>query len=280
MPTDRAESPRPDGSGQSGRSPYRFLVTPKWIAFHLLAIALVVTMINLALWQLRRLDERRDFNARVRANANQLVTDLADIDLSTADPAAVEWRRVRLSGVYADEYQFLVVNRSQNGETGRNVVNPLVLPDRSLILVNRGFVPIEDAVPAVPSGPVTIIGRLRTTEVRKTGQPSDADTPGLTEIHRIDIPLLNGQFDTTLRPMYVEQLEAEPADATTLQPIVPPSLDEGPHLSYTIQWFIFSACVVVGWVLAVRRSLATRSGKAVRKRKSAYVPIADDESAR
>ena len=57
-----------------------------------------------------------------------------------------------------------------------------------------------------------------------------------------------------------------------------PTLDEGPHLSYTIQWFIFSICVIVGWVLAVRRSMAMRSGKVVKKRRSAYIPIADERS--
>jgi hypothetical protein len=50
--------------------------------------------------------------------------------------------------------------------------------------------------------------------------------------------------------MYVEQLESTPSDDASLQPIVAPTLDEGPHLSYTIQWFIFSICVIVGWVLA------------------------------
>ena len=65
MATDPAEPP-------SGRgSKYRFLISPKWIAFHLLVAVGVVTMINLAFWQLRRLDERREFNSAVRANANR-----------------------------------------------------------------------------------------------------------------------------------------------------------------------------------------------------------------
>jgi cytochrome oxidase assembly protein ShyY1 len=34
-------------------------------------------------------------------------------------------------------------------------------------------------------------------------------------------------------------------------------LTDGPHLSYAVQWFIFALCAVVGWVLAVRRSIAT-----------------------
>lgn len=273
MSTDRDESqPRPSG--------YRFLFSPKWIGFHLLIVVLVVTMINLGFWQLRRLDHRRHFNAEVRANANQPVTTIDEMDLSRPDLSAVEWRRVRVSGTYLADRQFLVVNRSQNGDTGRNVVDVLQLGDGSLLLVNRGFVPIEDQVPALPSGSITIVGRLRVSEHRGIGQPSDENAGDLTEIHRIDVPLLSKHVGGTVLPMYVEQLEAVPPDSASLQPITPPDTsDEGPHLSYAIQWFVFSACAIVGWVLAVRRSAAIRSGKAT-KRKSAYIPIADDESVR
>lgn len=272
MPTDR------DDSTRRGGSTHRFLFSPRWIGFHLLIVVLVVTMVDLAFWQLRRLDERRQFNSNVRANASQPVAAIGEVDLSVADQSSVEWRRVRASGTYLTDPQFLVVNRAQNGDTGRNVVAALQLDDGALVLVNRGFVPIDDDVPPVPRGPVDVVGRLRQSERRRTGQPTDEDVAGLTEIHRIDVALLSNQFDAAVLPMYVEQLESVPPDASTLQPIVAPSTDEGPHLSYSIQWFIFSACVVVGWVLAVRRSIAIRSGKDVKKRKSSYVPIAEDES--
>jgi cytochrome oxidase assembly protein ShyY1 len=272
MATDPAELPRRPGSR------FRFLITPKWIGFHLLVVILVVTMINLAFWQLRRLDERRQFNAEVRANANQPIGALDEVNPATTQPAAIEWRRVRVAGTYVPGHEFLVVNRSQNGDSGRNVVDALQLADGTLLLVNRGFVREADATPALPTGSVEIIGRLRASERRGTGQPADASTGVLTEIRRIDVGVLGKQFDATVLPMYVEQLESAPPDATSLEPIVAPTLDEGPHLSYTVQWFIFSACVIVGWVLAVRRSLATRSGKPPKKRRSAYIPIADDES--
>ena len=42
---------------------YRFLARPKWIVFTLVVAAAVVAMVALSLWQLRRLDERREFNA-------------------------------------------------------------------------------------------------------------------------------------------------------------------------------------------------------------------------
>jgi hypothetical protein len=49
---------------------YWFLLRPKWIAFTLGIVLLIVVMINLGLWQLRRLDERRTFNAAVEAHYN------------------------------------------------------------------------------------------------------------------------------------------------------------------------------------------------------------------
>ena len=254
---------------------FRFLITPKWIAFHLLVVVLVVAMVNLAFWQLRRLDQRREFNARVETNQSKPRVDFDELRPALAEPAAVEWRQVNVTGIFVPGHEFLVVNRSQNGETGRNVVDALQLTDGTLLLVNRGFVREADATPAVPTGSIEIVGRLRVGERRGTGQPADASTGVLTEIRRIDIDVLAKQFDGPVIPMYVEQLKP----TSPLEEIVAPTLDEGPHLSYTVQWFIFSGCVIVGWVLAVRRSLATRSGKPTKKRRSAYIPIADDESA-
>jgi len=54
-------------------------------------------------------------------------------------------------------------------------------------------------------------------------------------------------------------VDAVPAPGTgDPTPVLAPQLDEGPHLSYAVQWFIFATCVVVGWVLAVRRAILTR----------------------
>jgi cytochrome oxidase assembly protein ShyY1 len=56
--------------------------------------------------------------------------------------------------------------------------------------------------------------------------------------------------------MYVELNHSEPPESGAFpEPIAEPELGEGPHLSYAVQWFLFSALVAVGWLLAVRRSL-------------------------
>ncbi|MGA1569742.1 MAG: SURF1 family cytochrome oxidase biogenesis protein, partial [Ilumatobacteraceae bacterium] len=58
---------------------YRFALTPRWIAFHLVIAAAAVAMVNLGLWQLRRLDERRDFNATVEQRWDAAPVDIADL---------------------------------------------------------------------------------------------------------------------------------------------------------------------------------------------------------
>ena len=42
----------------------------------------------------------------------------------------------------------------------------------------------------------------------------------------------------------------------------PPDLSEGPHLAYSVQWFIFSAIAVIGYPLVLLR-VAARQGKEV-----------------
>jgi cytochrome oxidase assembly protein ShyY1 len=152
-----------------------------------------------------------------------------------------------------------VVNRSQGGRAGENVVTPMQLDDGRVLLVVRGFVPLDADMPAAPTGDVTVVGRLRQSQVRRTGQLTDAAQGELTEVQRIDIPRLGAQLPGPAVPMYVELTDSQPAEADPApEPVAAPELTEGPHLSYAVQWFVFAVCVVVGWVLAVRRSIARR----------------------
>ncbi len=237
---------------------YRFLLRPRWIGFHLLCLGGVVLMINLGFWQLRRLDERQAFNAAVSSRIDLPPAPLDDV-LASGDPDEVEWRQVEAGGTYLPDEQLVVVNRSQGGSAGDIVVTPLQLDDGRILLVQRGFVPLGADAAAPPAGTVDVVGRLRPSQERRRGQLSDPATGDLTEAHRVDLPRLAAQMPGPLVPMYVELASSAPAEAGPFpQPLDVPELSEGPHLSYAVQWFIFSACVVVGWVFAVRRSISAR----------------------
>ena len=237
---------------------YRFLLRPKWIGFHLLVVGGIVAMVNLGLWQLRRLDERQAFNAVVEARYDAQPRPIDEVLVAGVDPDDVEWRPVTATGTYRPDATIRIVNRSQNGFAGDNVVVPMDLADGRVLLVNRGFLPLGIDLPPVPSGEVTVTGRLRPSQERRTGQLSDPAGGVLTEAQRVDIERLAPQIGGDVAPMYVDVFASRPSDADVLEPVAAPDLSEGPHLSYAVQWFVFSIAVAVGWVLAVRRSVRTR----------------------
>ena len=248
---------------------YKFLLTPKWLAFHLLCLLAIGGMVTAGLWQWGRLQDREDFKAEVTARTEAEVVPFESLDIG--DPATAEWRRVTATGSYITDPQFVVVNVSQSGASGSDPVNGLLLQDGSVLIVNRGFVAGVDAVPDAPDGEVTVTGRVRQSQTAGFGESSDDGTQALTQIRRVDLDALSQQFEQDVQPVYLDQLDMR-YEASSVQPVAPPDLDGGPpHLSYTIQWFTFSIAVIVGWLLAVRHSVNERKGKP-KKRKPVLIP--------
>ena len=228
-------------------------------------------MVNLGFWQLRRLDERRAFNAVVEASYDSTPVSFdqlvdrdwrADEDgLGAVDDSGIAWRPVTVSGTYDESASLRVVNRSQYGRAGDNLVAPLLLDDGRVVLVNRGFVPLGVDDPPLPGTEVEVLGRLRPSEERSAVGARDPSDGLLTEVQRLDLVRLSRQF-TDLVPVYLELVSSSPAEADGLpQPVVRPDLSEGSHLSYAVQWFIFAGAAVVGWVLAVRLSIRRRANQ-------------------
>lgn len=261
---------------------YRFLLRPAWLLFHAVVVAGIVGMILLGFWQLDRLEERQDFNAAVRERSQQQPVDVRviidELDAGVLDESQVEWRPVTAAGTYLPD-QVIEFNNSQSGRAGDNVLAGLALDDGTTVVVNRGFVPLGDPLPPAPRGDVAIVGFVRLSEVRDRGGLTDADDgQPVTELRRIDIPRLSAQLPGNVAEVFVQLTESDPAIAAgDPSPVVLPELDDGPHLSYAMQWFIFAICVGIGWVLAIRRSLSVRA--AARRKANADPPPADDDEA-
>lgn len=234
---------------------YRFLYSPRWIALHLTVALLVVVMVNLAFWQIDRLHQRQNFNQILAARVPAASAPLADVLAKYPDPNDAEWYRVMAIGTYLRDEDVAVINVTQDGQAGHDAVTPLLLDNGQVLLVNRGFLPLSMDIPPAPTGRITIEGRLRMSAVRRTGAVSDPSTGELQEIQRIDIDRLALQLPNQPVDMYVELLDSQPADSETLSRITDPVFTNGPHLSYAVQWFLFSGCAIAGWMIAVRREV-------------------------
>ena len=245
---------------------YRFLLRPIWIVFHLVVVAAIVVMVNLGFWQLDRLDERQAFNRQVIERSEQAPIPLGElvteIETGRLTPDTAEWVPVTATGTFLPD-QIIEFNQSQGGRAGENVLAALLLDDGTTVLVNRGFVPLGFDTPNAPETAVTVTGLVRRSEARQRGGLTDGDDGPVTEVRRIDLDRIAPQLPGDVAPVYVQLVRAEPTVGPgDPEPIARPELDDGPHLSYAIQWFIFAVCVAVGWVLAVRRSLASRRKRA------------------
>ena len=244
-------------------SRYRFALRPRWILSHILILVLIITMINLGFWQLRRLHEKKTYNASVRANESQPVQPV-DAVLHPGDPVSeghqLNFRRVTATGTYDTGNEIIVRARSLNSAPGVWVLTPLKLADGSGVIVLRGFLPSQGTLQRVPddaeppSGPVTITGLVQETQTKGLFESSDAADGRLTTMARADIARIAKQMPYPIAPAFVQLQTQDPGQPGPQPRVIPEvALDEGPHLSYAIQWFIFTTIAIVGYPLILRR---------------------------
>ncbi|HEX6417169.1 MAG TPA: SURF1 family protein, partial [Acidimicrobiales bacterium] len=226
-----------------------------------LVVLLIVTMVNLGFWQLRRLDERRDRNALVEARMDQPVVPIGDLLDAGGEVGDARYRRVTAAGGYDDAATVVVRNRSQGGVAGAWLVTPLELDAGDRVGVLRGFVPLgsdgSPARPPVPGGEVTVEGLVVDPGSFDGTAPRDL-APLLAEADVLPGLVLAESSDPP-EPAAADPVAPAPG---AIQAVDPPDLSEGPHLGYAAQWFVFSAIAVVGYPLVLRRVVARR-GKEV-----------------
>lgn len=242
----------------------RGFFTPRWIITTLLVIAAVLGMIRLGIWQLDRLEQRRAFNTRVSAQVSAPELDLNQ-SASTPDLMEMEYRAVVVRGEYDPAHEIILRNQVYNNQPGYHLLTPLRIAgsDQS-ILVNRGFIPMEDGAPQArakyqQSGPVTVRGILRLPHVPKfAGVPDPALAPGETRLdawNAINLDRIRSQVPYALLPVYLQAGAGAAETGFPVGEIDSPDLSEGSHLGYAFQWFTFAALLGGGYPFFVKKQL-------------------------
>ena len=213
---------------------------------------------RLGIWQLDRLRERRAAN---------LVTEVArrappvEIDSAGAGLDTLVGHHVIARGRYDHAHEIVVRGDMLQGVPGVRLVTPLLLaPGGPAVLVDRGFLPTPDAVTV----DLRSAGELGELDVRGIafrvaagpGQPVEHD--GRLTWRRLDLNALRGRLPYRLLPILIKQ---SPDSALPRFPrrLEPSPVDEGPHLAYAVQWFLFAGLAAAFAVLVVGRSGLRRS---------------------
>jgi surfeit locus 1 family protein len=195
-----------------------------------LALLIAAGCVSAGIWQLRRLAGRRARNAAAEA---RLALPPLDVHRGLSADSA-RGRRVRAAGLFDFSAEQTWTGRSFEGTPGVALITPLRLPDGSAVLVDRGWVYSPDAF------------HVDHTAYR------EADTAAVTGIALIP-PRGRGDVGVAGFLPFVIQLEGRDPPTGLPRRWPPPAFDNGPHLSYAIQWFSFALIALVGTAAMIRK---------------------------
>jgi surfeit locus 1 family protein len=202
-------------------------------------------------WQLARLRARQSRNRAALAQR-----DLPPVDLSTESLAGpVTYRRVRLAGDFDFEHEVILRSRLLQGSPGIHVVTPLRLAGSdTAVLVDRGFVPTPDAGPIADPTPYREPAEARLTGIAMAVPDEGDGAPLVTSRgetwRRLDLAALRRRIGYPIASYYVVADPPPEGSEHTLRGhslpirVDPPPLDDGPHLSYAIQWLLIGGAVL------------------------------------
>jgi surfeit locus 1 family protein len=228
------------------------------LVFFATTIALAAVFIRLGVWQVSRLRERRALNQVAESTRALPLIHFDDPgSASSARDDEMNNRRVTVTGRYDHAAEVVIRGQSDGGEPGVRIVTPFrPLRGDTAILVQRGYVGSADArsvdLTAIrEEGVRTVTGiamALPDSGVR--GEPFEQGDQ-LTW-RRVDLPALRSRLPYPLHGWLILQTPDSALPPLPRRDKAPP-LDDGPHLSYAIQWFSFAIIAVVVGIVGLRR---------------------------
>ena len=250
---------------------FRFRTIP-----FLATLVLVAVGILLGNWQVRRAAEKTTLQARLtqRTALPPLV-----LDGKPVDPAAVEYRRVIVTGEFVPNWPLFLDNRPLEGRTGFIVLMPfkiaggddVVLIARGCVyhpawyaLVARGWVPrdpaVHDRVPqvATPNGRTTIEGLaiLHPARVMELGK-APPPRPGAI-VQNVDPAGFAQASGLRTLPVLVEQTSPDNTGLTRKWPA--PAVDVDRNKGYAFQWYALAGMAFLFFVITGFRSGTKQAG--------------------
>lgn len=223
---------------------------PQWLPF-VIGFALVLQFAGLGGWQISRGLEKRA--------QQELFSDDSGFTAWSPGSDVRPYQRLKVSGRFDTEHQFLLENIILNGRYGYYVVTPLVTGDDTpVLLVNRGW-------KEKTSSPVTATElAVDTTVLEVHGRAGSLPRPG----YKMGDAISLGSPWPKLA-VYPNAAEIAAALGRDVQPFVllmepgdelgfvrhwiPEEMGPGRHFAYALQWFAMGAVLAVLLVWHYRR---------------------------
>ncbi len=229
---------------KKGKEPWSFLKT-------LVALGLIILCVWAAQWQYHRGVDRHARNTIIEERIARDAIELGQIDSVLANN---EWQSIVTTGSFDASKQILLRNRYSEGKYGYEVLTLFTSTTGEKFWVDRGWVQAgatattPPEVTRVPADEVTITGRFRLDSSLPRG--SFFALPGSGEDL---VAELNAQSQLNTEKYYLDLLSGSEPSLTPAVTAQLPSLSDGPHMAYALQWLFFGGLVIYGRFL-IRRT--------------------------
>lgn len=217
----------------------------------LFTIVGVAFMLFLGGWQVQRLLWKEDLISTRQARFATVIAPPP----ATAAAAAIdqfEFNRVRLTGVFLHDHEMYLGSRSLMGHVGYHVITPLRRDDDSLVLVDRGWVPLDykDPTPRAAAqfeGPVSLQGVIRAPGRKSRFTPDNVPQDNFW--FYVDLPAMAAA--SGLDPFASWYVEADAEANPGGFPVGGQSRVDLPndHLHYAITWYLLALALLVIYVV-------------------------------
>ena len=244
---------------------FGFYFAPKLVPT-LMTLIMFPVLISLGLWQLDRAEEKRVIDQGVNDAIAKPALQLYDVDLATIDKEI--YRTAAIKGQYDFEKQFLLDNRTHNGQPGYHIFSPFLFENSSTnvmtknaILINRGWIGYQGTRENIPDISLNneileILGSIKnipksivlndqgnedssTTLVFKT---DNKQLDGISLIQSVQLDKFEKSLNYKLLPVIIElDKTQEKGFVREWQPYYG-SIDK--HNAYALQWFAMAAIVL------------------------------------
>jgi len=214
----------------------------------LAALALAAATARLGVWQLDRAAQKTTLQAAIDSRRDMAPLATAELARTTEEAPAQHHRRIEIEGIWLRDFTVYLDNRQMLGRPGFFVVTPLLLPDGTAVLVQRGW-QARDAMertrvvePATPAGTVHVSGRIAPPPARL--YEFDGAASGAIR-QNLDLAAFGREFRLNLRPVSLLQLDTSTPTADGLRrKWLQPAADVHKHYGYAFQWFALCALTI------------------------------------
>ncbi|PWK60694.1 SURF1 family protein [Roseicyclus mahoneyensis] len=199
----------------------------------------VAILVSLGIWQMQRLAWKEAVLADIEARIAAAPVAMPD----APDPEAERYLPVRATGVIGEATVRILVSQRRIG-AGYRLISALETAEGRRVLVDRGVLPVAEALPPVPEGAVTVTGNLH-WPVERDGFTPENDLAENIWFAR-DVAALADHLGT--EPLLLIAREISPSEPSVTP--LPVTIENIPndHLNYAITWFLL-ALVWLGMTL-------------------------------